>query len=294
VSVCATCEERNVHDSAHTLLKVRVPASASKCHRQRSEWQKKKWGCCPWKKARRFAVPIVFVAVLRHLPFMLCLLALWAGFQFMRKRRALLKQCSECTHKENCHVGRKANKLSKGNGCGLVPKILVVVACLLVRALPICFLIVCAPLVMFACCKLRRLKKGVCSNKFRGNMVSMCGQYKDILQMSWPQLMQRVQQNQAPRGAMPQSVMGCAALAASESLAASIAAVVALSEGVAAELGVAIPIAVPVSATPNGQQVRILKDMGFDDTPVLQQLLAKHSGNIQAVIADVMQLKPKA
>jgi len=121
----------------------------------------------------------------------------------------------------------------------------------------------------------------------------MCGQYKDILQLSWPQLMQRVQQNQAPRGAMPQSVMGCAALAASESLAASIAAVVALSEGVAAELGVAITVAVPVSATPYAQQIRILKEMGFDDTPVLRQKLGQHSGNIQAVITDIMQL-PKA
>lgn len=294
VSVCATCEERNVHDSAHTLLKFRVPASASKCHRQRGEWQKKKWGCCLWKKARRFAVPIVFVAVLRHLPFMLCLLALWAGFQYMRKRRAFLKQCSECTHKENCRVGQKANKLSKSNGCGLIPKILFVVACLLVRALPIWLLVIFTPLVMCACRKLRRLKKEVCLNKFRGNVGSMCGQYKDILQMSWPQLMQRVHQNQAPRGAMPQSVMGCAALAASESLAASIAAVVALSEGVAAELGVTIPVAVPVNATLYAQQTRILKEMGFDDTPVLRQLLAKHSGNVQAVITDVMQLKPKA
>jgi hypothetical protein len=130
-------------------------------------------------------------------------------------------------------------------------------------------------------------------NNLRGSVDAMCGQYKDILQMGWPQLWQRVQQNQAPRGGMPQSVMGCAAVAASESLAASVAAVVALSESVAAGLGVTIPVAVPVNAAPYAQQIRVLKEMGFEDTAALQQLLVKHSGNIQAVITDVMQLKPK-
>lgn len=289
VAVCATCEERNVHDTAHTLLKVRVPIAPSPIA-SLNGWQRKN---CSWKKMRCFAMPIVFVAVLRHLPFMLCLLALWAGFQFMKKRRTLLKQCSECTHKENCRVGQKANRLSKGEEYGLMPKILFV-ACLLVRALPISFLIVCAPLMMCACRKLRRFKKGICSKKFRNNVGAMCGQYKEILHMSWPQFMQSVQQNQAPRGRMPESVVGCAALAASEGLAASIAAVVALSENVAAELGVRIPVAAPVNATPYAQQIRILKEMGFDDTPDVRQLLNKHSGNIQAVITEFMQMKPMA
>jgi len=290
VSVCATCEEHNVHDTAHTLLKVRVPATASKCHEKRGGWQRKN---CSWRKIRCFAMPVVFVAVLRHLPFMLCLLALWAGFQFMKKRRALLKQCSECTHKENCRVGQKANRVSKGDSYGLLPKILFVATCLLVRALPICFLIVCAPLMMCACHKLRRFKKGICSKKFRSNVGAMCGQYKDVLQMNWPQFVQGVQ-NQVPRGRTPESVVGCAALAASQSLASSIAAVVALSENVAAELGVRIPVAAPVNATPYSQQIRILKEMGFDDTSDVRQLLSKHSGNIQAVITDFMQMKQKA
>jgi len=130
-------------------------------------------------------------------------------------------------------------------------------------------------------------------NGFRGNVDAMCGQYKDILQLSWFQLAQRARQNQAPRGGVPQSVMGCAAVAASESLAASVAAVVALGEHVAAELGATIPVAVPVNAAPYSQQTKILKEMGFEDSPALQQLLIKHSGNIQAVISDFMQLRPK-
>jgi len=121
----------------------------------------------------------------------------------------------------------------------------------------------------------------------------MCGQYKDILQMNWCELAQRVRQNQAPRGGVPQSVMGCAAVAASESLAASIAAVVALSEQVASGLGAPLPVAVPVHAAPYVQQTKILTEMGFENTAALQQLLIKHSGNIQAVISDVMQLRPK-
>jgi len=125
-------------------------------------------------------------------------------------------------------------------------------------------------------------------NKLRG----MCGEYRDVWQMSWPQLAERMQQNQVPRGGMPNSVVGCAAVAASESLAASVATVVALSEAVAAELGVPIPLAVPVGSAPYARQTNILKDMGFENTPELQQLLAKHSGSIQAVVADVMQ-KPK-
>jgi len=121
----------------------------------------------------------------------------------------------------------------------------------------------------------------------------MCGQYKDILQMGWPQLLDRVRASQKPYGGLPKSVMGCAAVAASESLAASVAAVVALSESVAAELGAPLPVAVPVNIAPYGKQTRVLKEMGFDDTPDLQQLLVKHAGNIQAVISDVMQLKRK-
>jgi len=130
-------------------------------------------------------------------------------------------------------------------------------------------------------------------NNFRGSVDSMCGPYKDILQMGWPQLLDRVRERQAPRGGLPQSVMGCAAVAASESLAASVAAVVALGESVAAEFGAPLPVAVPVNIAPYGQQTRILKEMGFEDTPALQQMLIKHAGNIQAVISDVMQLKPK-
>jgi len=267
----------------------------SKCNKSQrggGEGKQKKWRC-GWNKARRCAVPLVFVAVLRHLPFMLCLLTVWAGFQFMQKRRCLLRACSECTHKEDCQVGKRAAKMAEGNACGLVPKILFTVVCLLVRSLPIWLLVICIPLVLCLCRRLRRLKKGGCIANLRGGVNSMCSQYRDILSLSWPQLMQRVQQNQAPRGGMPQSMMGCAAVAASESLAASVAAVVALGERVAVELGVPIPVAVPVNATPFTQQILILKEMGFEDTPSLQQLLVKHSGNIQAVISDVMQLKSK-
>jgi hypothetical protein len=291
VSVCSSCEERNVHDSTHTLMKVRVPTK--KCNKpQRGGAKVQKWGCRKLKKLRCVALPLIFIAVLRHLPFMICLLAIWAGFQFMQRRHSLLKVCSECTHKESCRVGKKAAKSAKGNGFRLVPKIMFTIACLFVRILPIWLLAVCIPLVVCACRKLRRMKKGVCVNNFRSSVDSMCGRYRDILQLSWPQLMHRVQQNQVPRGGVPQSVVGCAAVAASESLAASIAAVVALGESVAAELGVNIPVAVPVNATPYAQQTRILKEMGFEDTSSLQQLLVKHSGNIQAVISEVMQFKP--
>jgi len=213
----------------------------------------------------------------------------------MRRKRALLRVCSECTHKEDCRVGKKANQLVHGveKCCGLIPRILVVVMCLIVRALPIWCLLICCPFLFCVRRAFRRFRKGVCINGFRGSVDSMCGQYKDILQLSWFQLAQRVQQNQAPRGGVPQSMMGCAAVAASESLAASVAAVVALSEQVAAGLGAPLPVAVPVNAAPYGQQTKILTEMGFENTPGLQQLLIKHSGNIQAVISDVMQLKPK-
>jgi len=299
VSVCVDCEEKNVHDTAHTLLKVRVPASSPRLHPQNAERKAeraaKKWGgCCKWKKVRMAAVPLILIAVLRHLPLMLCLLAMWGGCQILRKRRCLLQICSECTHKEGCRVGKAANRAAKGGQfCGLIPKILCVILCLFLRALPCWLLVVFLPVVFCVCRKLRRLRKGVCKNNLRGRVDAMCGQYKDILQMGWPQLWQRVQQNQAPRGGMPQSVMGCAAVAASESLAASVAAVVALSESVAAGLGVTIPVAVPVNAAPYAHQISVLKEMGFEDTAALQQLLVKHSGNIQAVISDVMQLKPK-
>lgn len=292
-SICAACEEHNVHDSTHTLIKVRAPVSKCKAQRREEKNGKRrgKWTCNKLAKLRRFAVPVVFVAVLRHLPFMLCLLALWAGFHFMQKRRALLKVCSECTHNEKCRVGKKAKRMAKGGGCGLVPKILFAMACLLVRILPIWLLVGLFPLAMCVRSKVHRAKKGACMNNFKGNMDSLCGRYKDILLLNWPQLMHRVQQNQVPRGGLPQSMMGCAAVAASESLAASVAAVVALSESVAAELGVTIPVAVPVSAAAYAQQIRVLKEMGFEDSAALQQLLVKHSGDVQAVISEVMQLQ---
>jgi len=255
------------------------------------------WGCCKFQKVRRYALPIIFIAILRHLPVLLCLLGMWAGCQFMRKRRVLLQQCSGCTHKEECRVGKKAHQIANGGEkfCGLIPRIVFVMVCLVLRALPCwCLAIVC--LMMFCCCRtLRRLRKAGCGmgRGFRGSVDSMCEQYKDILQMGWPQLLDRVRESQRPRGGLPQSVMGCAAVAASESLAASVAAVVALSESVAAELGAPLPVAVPVGKAPYGQQTRILKEMGFEDTPALQQLLVKHAGNIQAVISDVMQLKRK-
>jgi len=192
-------------------------------------------------------------------------------------------------------VGKKANQLAHGveKCCGLIPRIFIVLMCLIVRALPIWCLIICLPFMFCVRRTLRRFRKGVCRSGFRGTVDSMCGQYKDILQLSWFQLAERVQQNQAPRRGGPQSVMGCAAIAASESLAASVAAVVALGEQVAAGLGAGIPVAVPVNAAPYTQQTKILTEMGFENTPALQQLLIKHAGNIQTVISDVMQLRPK-
>jgi hypothetical protein len=272
---------------------VRVPLVKPSDKPQKAK-EVKQWACCKFKKLRRLAIPLIFIAIIRHLPFMLCLAGMWAGFQIMKKKRALLRVCAECTHNEGCRVGKKCNRIKKGmNNCGIVPKILFVMACFLVRVLPMCALLILAPLIMCACRKLRRVKKGMCQN-WRANVESMCGRYRDILTLSWPQLAERVQQSQAPRGGVPSSVVGCAAVAASESLAASVATIVALSESVAAELGVNIPVAVPVGQLPYPQQTRILKEMGFEDSPVLQQLLAKHSGNLQAVVSEFMQLKKQA
>jgi len=299
VSVCATCEEKNVHNSAHILLKVRVPASSvpgSHCSKQFCrECNFKQWGCGKWRKAKRCAMGLIFLAVLRHLPILLCFLGMWATLQILRKKRVVLRACADCSHKEECHVGKKAKEIANGGNkfCGLFPKIFFVIVCLILRALPCWCLLICIPVVCCCCRTLRRLKKGACQNFRRGNLDSMCGQYKDILRMGLPQLLDRIRESQAPRGGAPQSMMGCAAVAASESLAASVAAVVALSESVAAELGVAIPVAIPVKVAPYVQQTRVLKEMGFEDTPALQQLLIKHSGNIQSVISEVMQLKPK-
>jgi len=260
----------------------------------------KKWKRCGWEKLRLLSVPVIGLIIMRHLPFYLCLLGVWAVIQVMRRRRIHLSVCADCTHKEDCRVGRNANNFRNGHCWGFIPKVLLISSLFLLRAMPLCMLAVCVPIIFCVGRKLRRLKKRCCKgadlNNLRGHFDSIRGQYRDILRMSWPQLADRLHQSPQARGGVPPtSVVGCAAIAASEGLAASVATIVALGESVAAELGVQIPVAVPVRAAPYAQQTRILKEMGFAQTPELQQLLVKHSGNIQAVITDVMQLaaKPK-
>jgi len=59
--------------------------------------------------------------------------------------------------------------------------------------------------------------------------------------------------------------------------------------------GIQIPVAVPPSAAGPvfEQQTRLLREMGFQITPTLQQLLTKHNGNLQAVLPELVQLTSK-
>jgi hypothetical protein len=50
--------------------------------------------------------------------------------------------------------------------------------------------------------------------------------------------------------------------------------------------GIRIPVAIPPAGPAFQQQLALLKEMGFDNTAVLQPLLLKHSGNLPAVITD--------
>jgi len=235
---------------------------------------------------------VILLFILRSLPVYLCVLGLWAAGQYAKKRRFFLGECSECTHTENCHIGKAAKRIKRcknfmNSRCAIACKIGFFLGCLLARALPIWMVL--PPLLSAMWCRrqLRQFKKGMCHELRGGHRVNVFERIRDFIQnlirtcdnldrALWNQLCAICRNPPKP------ATVGAAVAAA--------AAVLRDAEENRGMSGIQIPVAVPPNGLAFQQQTALLKEMGFQNTAALQQLLLKHSGNLQAVITEYMQL----
>jgi len=289
INLCAGCEEANMHDSEHTLIKVRAPPARQPERQPRAKGGMKwKW-CSGLKMVKKASIVLIALFVLRALPFLLAVLGVWATFQFAKRRRRFLRQCADCTHAEGCHLGRLSKKMkhckvSKDWRCGLAIQAAFLVGCLLARALPLCLVLPPLVLAMLARRSLRKFKKGFCNDVCGHQEWTRAKEVVRNLTRSCEELDRTLWKHICAIYQNPRTVKAAVAAAAAA----------AMNEVQRAD-GIQIPVAVPPSAAGPAfeQQTRLLKEMGFEITAALQQLLVKHNGNLPAVITEFVSMNKK-
>lgn len=285
MQLCAACEEREVHDATHTLIKIRQQRQPAPPMKKRCCWGK-------LKIVKKIALPVIGLLILRHLPLILALLGFWAVGEVCKKRRRLLSDCAECTHTEGCHLGKVAKKVKrcrdfKNFRCAIFCKVTFVLGCLLARVCPLWLVL--PPMILALVCsrKLKRFMRKGCREQRGQN-----GRHADFKEMV-QNLSQRCDQLDRTLWNQLCAIFSSPRPAATVSAAVAAAATAAMNEVQRRGDGIQIPVAVPPAGPAFEHQTRMLRDMGFEITPALQQLLIKHNGNLPALLPELVQLTSK-
>jgi len=240
---------------------------------------------------KKAAIPLIAFFILRSLPVFLCILGLWAAGRYVKRRRHVLSECADCTHAENCHIGKISKKAKRckpfmNSRVAIFFKIAFVLGCLLARAMPLWMVL--PPFLVALWCRrqLCQFKKGMCQ-EMRGN-ANVLARLKEMLQafVQTCDSLDRALWNQICGRARTATVAAAAVMDR-----ANLDGVNDRMDGVNDRMdGIRIPVALPPAGPAFQQQLALLQEMGFDNTAVLQPLLLKHSGNLQAVITEyIMQ-----